>query len=203
MTTGERDFHDPASDPRASDLQTSGPQAPDARPQADPVPYDPTGLDLARQMASSAGRAVPPSARPAAKPRRRTPRRSGGGSTGTGTGGDPTPLGEALEDVISERGWSTQVNVHLLLGRWPELVGPVVAEHSVPEAFRDGVVVVRTSSTNWAAQLRLMAPQMLAKMNQALGDQTIRRVQIVGPQAPSWKHGPRSVRGPGPRDTYG
>ena len=30
------------------------------------------------------------------------------------------------------------------------------------------------------------------------------RITILGPAAPSWKHGPRSVRdGRGPRDTYG
>ena len=169
----------------------------DAREYA--VPFDPLGLDLARQIAAAAGRSVPAGPPRTPKPRRKAgPRRKASGK------GEPMALGEALEDVIEQRGWGTEVNVHLLLGRWPELVGEVVAEHSVPEAFREGVVVVRTSSTNWAAQLRLMAPQLLAKMNASLGEQAVRRVQIIGPQAPSWKHGTRSVRGGrGPRDTYG
>ncbi len=162
----------------------------------DEVPFEPTGLDLARQIAQAAGRAVPMPQPRKKKPRQRGRREDAGR-------GDPMPLGDALERVITDRGWSADVNVHLLMGRWAELVGPTVAEHSTPEAYTDKVLVVRTSSTAWASQLRLMDPQLLAKMNATLGDGTIKRVQVIGPQAPSWKHGPRSVKGRGPRDTYG
>ena len=163
------------------------------------VPFDPTGLDLARRIAAAAGRATP--AQPVRKP---TPRKKPGQGRASGKErGDPVGLGEALETVIERRGWGTQVNVHLLLGRWPELVGDAVAEHSTPETYKDRVVVVRTSSTNWAAQLRLMAPQIVAKMNATLGDGTVKAVRILGPEAPSWRHGPRTVKGRGPRDTYG
>lgn len=167
--------------------------------QTEAVPFDPTGLDLARQVAAAAGRfapAPPPRKKPRKKP---GPRRGASGKER----GEPLSLGEALEGVIEERGWGTEVNVHLLLGRWAELVGDAVAQHSTPEAYRDRVVVVRTTSTNWAAQLRLMAPQIVAKMNASLGQGTVKRVQILGPEAPSWRHGPRTVKGRGPRDTYG
>ncbi|MGB4918016.1 MAG: DUF721 domain-containing protein, partial [Propionicimonas sp.] len=36
-----------------------------------------------------------------------------------------------------------------------------------------------------------------------LGQGTVERVVVVGPSAPSWKKGKRSVPGRGPRDTYG
>ncbi|MFV0405975.1 MAG: DUF721 domain-containing protein [Propioniciclava sp.] len=158
---------------------------------------DPTGLDLARRIAAAAGRSVPDASR-------RTPRkRQRGGSGSRRRAGDPVSVGDALEGVISDRGWGTEINVHLLLGRWVELVGAAVAEHSTPESYRDGVLKVRTSSTAWASQLRLMAPQLVARMNSSLGEGTIRLVTVLGPEAPSWKRGPRTVRGRGPRDTYG
>lgn len=167
---------------------------------AEDIPFDPTGLDLAKQVTAAVSHTTP---LPPVKPRkvrkkgesRRTASRSGDR--------DPMALGDALEGLIQDRGWSTEVNVHLLLGRWPELVGPAVAEHSKPEAYRERVVVVRTTSTTWAAQLRLMAPQLVAKLNGSLGDGTIKAIRILGPEAPSWSHGPRSVKGRGPRDTYG
>jgi predicted nucleic acid-binding Zn ribbon protein len=31
----------------------------------------------------------------------------------------------------------------------------------------------------------------------------VTRLRVQGPAAPSWVHGPRHVRGRGPRDTYG
>lgn len=177
------------------------PGPPESEPSeaADGLPFEPTGLDLARQIAAAAGRSIP------AKPRREQDRKKSGRRPAERKDGkaEPMALGEALENVIEQRGWGTAVSVHLLMGRWSELVGQVVAEHSTPEAYRDGVLVVRTSSTNWASQLRLMAPQLVARMNASLGEGSVRRVQVVGPQAPSWRHGPRTVKGRGPRDTYG
>ncbi|HOA89556.1 MAG TPA: DciA family protein [Propioniciclava tarda] len=117
---------------------------------------------------------------------------------------DPTALGDALGELIAEQGWTTEVSVHALLGRWPSIVGEAVAQHSTPESFVAGIVTIRTDSTAWASQLRLMTPQLLAKLNAAVGEGTIKRLTIKGPDAPSWKHGIRSVRdGRGPRDTYG
>lgn len=166
---------------------------------SDPDDFDPTGLDLARQVTAAVSHTTP---LPPVKPRR-TPRRAGQRRTASDNR-DPMALGEALQGLIAERGWATEVNVHLLLGRWSELVGEAVAAHSTPEAYRDRVVVVRTTSTNWAAQLRLMASQVVAKLNAALGEGTVKAIRVLGPEAPSWKHGLRSVRdGRGPRDTYG
>ena len=177
--------------------ETPGPSDPvDPVDPDESVPFEPTGLDLARQIAAAAGRSVPAPV-PRKKAKRRTPRGAGRGKA------EPMPLGEALEGVIQDRGWTTEVNVHLLLGRWAELVGPAVAEHSAPEAYRDRVLVVRTTSTAWASQLRLMAPRLVARMNDSLGQGTVTQVRILGPEAPSWRHGPRTVKGRGPRDTYG
>lgn len=166
----------------------------------EPVAFEPTGLDLARQVAAAVSHTTP---LPPVKPRK-VRKKDRAGRTASGSGDrDPMALGDALEGLIQERGWATEVNVHLLLGRWPDLVGQAVAEHSVPESYRDKVVVVRCSSTTWAAQLGLMAPQLVAKLNASLGDGTIKAIRVLGPQAPSWNHGKRSVKGRGPRDTYG
>jgi predicted nucleic acid-binding Zn ribbon protein len=105
---------------------------------------------------------------------------------------------------VESRGWGTEVSVHVLLGRWPALVGPELAAHSRPERYADTVLTVRTDSTAWASQVRLLAPHLVAKLNQQLGDGTVTRVKVLGPDAPSWKKGRLSVRdGRGPRDTYG
>ena len=117
---------------------------------------------------------------------------------------DPKLLSAAVEDLVRAKGWTTDINVHTLLARWALLVGPVNAAHSHPEAYADSVLTVRTDSTAWATQLRLMAPQLVALLNDNLGQGTITRVTVLGPDAPSWKKGRRSVRdGRGPRDTYG
>ena len=72
-----------------------------------------------------------------------------------------------------------------------------------PETFADGRLVVRTDSTAWATQLRLMQSQLLAKINAAVGQGVVTSLNITGPSAPSWRKGPLHVPGRGPRDTYG
>ena len=161
--------------------------------------HDPTGLGLARAIAGSV----------AGSRYRRKRRRSDGPidpqSAGAHPDGrDPQLLGAAMDRMVESQGWSKEINVRMLLGKWPSLVGPVNAAHSTPIGYAETVLTVRTDSTAWATSLRTMAPQLVAKLNQALGDGTVTRVDIRGPEAPSWKKGRRSVRdGRGPRDTYG
>jgi len=89
-------------------------------------------------------------------------------------------------------------------GRWPQIVGTDVAAHCTPETFTDGKLLVRTDSTAWATQLTLLAPTVVRRLNEELGDGTVTVIDVLGPHGPSWKRGPRSVRdGRGPRDTYG
>ena len=167
-------------------------------PATQETAHDPTGLALARSIAKSTGR--PRRRRRNAERRTVDPQTSGAHPDDR----DPKPLGAALDRLVESRGWGTEVSVHVLLGRWPALVGPELAAHSGPEGYADTVLTVRTDSTAWASQVRLLAPNLVAKLNQQLGDGTVSRVKVLGPDAPSWKKGRLSVRdGRGPRDTYG
>ncbi|GAA3622214.1 DNA replication protein DciA [Microlunatus ginsengisoli] len=164
----------------------------------DDAPHDPGGLGLARSIAKSTGR--PRRRRRTGPPPVSEPQASGAHPDDR----DPKTLGSALDRLVESKGWSTEVSVHALLGRWPALVGPELAAHSRPERYTDTVLTVRTDSTAWASQLRLLAPQLVATLNRQLGDGTVTRVSVLGPDAPSWKKGRLSVRdGRGPRDTYG
>ena len=170
------------------------------------APHEADGLDLARQIARSLA-AAPGVRKP---PSRRTPdpssrRRKGGRVSGARPDDrDPQLLDSTVERLVSDRGWGVDLKVHAVFGRWADLVGEEIAAHSTPEAFADGRLVVRTDSTAWATQLRLLAPQVLRRLNEDLGDGTVTFVEVAGPRAPSWKHGRLSARdGRGPRDTYG
>jgi predicted nucleic acid-binding Zn ribbon protein len=166
---------------------------------SDQAEHDPTGLELAQTVARSLG-AQARRRRRAKRPRPVAPQVSGARADDR----DPKPLSDAVERLVESKGWTTEINVHTLLARWGLLVGAANAAHSSPEGYADTVLTVRADSTAWATQLRYMAPQLVAMLNEQLGDGTITRIKVLGPDAPSWKRGPRSVRdGRGPRDTYG
>ncbi len=109
-----------------------------------------------------------------------------------------------LSRLVDDHGWDLDLRVQGVFGRWSELVGAEVGQHCTPESLTDGRLVVRTDSTAWATQLKLLAPTVVRRLNEELGHGTVTVIDIVGPHLPSWKKGPRSVRdGRGPRDTYG
>lgn len=174
-------------------------------------PHHSDGLDLARSlMRGTAGSSTTPA-------RRRTPRKDGG--TGTRSqrrsgesqfsgahpdGRDPQTLGPEVQRLIDQRGWALDLQVRGVFGRWTEIVGAEIGAHSTPETLVDGVLVVRTDSTAWATQLKLFAATVVKRLNEELGDGVVTVVEVLGPRAPSWKHGRRGISDArGPRDTYG
>lgn len=194
---------DEAPEPRDDEVGT--PDAPGSPPEQPEHPeHEETGLDLARSIA----RSLAGSKRPA----RRTPGRAGSrrryrdpkASGAHPDERDPQTLDSTIGRLISEQGWGTDVRVHGVFSRWDHLVGREVAQHCHPESFADGKLVVRTDSTAWATQMRLLAPTVVRRLNEELGDGTVTVIDVQGPRGPSWRKGPRSVRdGRGPRDTYG
>ena len=114
-------------------------------------------------------------------------RRGGGLRSGARADGrDPMPLGAAINRLITERGWETPAAVGGVMGRWPQIVGEDLAKHCVPERYDEDerVLTVRCDSTAWATQLRLLAPQLVARLNEDLGHGTVRLIKVLGPGGP-------------------
>ena len=160
---------------------------------------------LARAREAARARGLRPGSRPI---RRRNPGSPSGsaltGSRGTGRDGrDPSLLGDQLDRLLLDRGWSIDVAVGSVMGRWPAIVGTDVAAHCTPVTFSDGVLVVRAESTAWATQLRLMSSTILGRLETEVGKDAVTELRVQGPSAPSWSRGVRKSTGPGPRDTYG
>lgn len=117
--------------------------------------------------------------------------------------GDPEPVATGIANLLTERGWRGRATIATLFGCWADLVGAQVAEHCQPRSYEEGRLALSADSTAWATHLRALAPQLLRRLDEELGAGVVREVRITGPTSPSWRHGPRHVRGRGPRDTYG
>lgn len=115
----------------------------------------------------------------------------------------PKTLGNGIDDLIKGFGWQGKVAEGDLFANWKLIVGDRVAEFSYPEDFAKGALTIRCKSTAWATQLRLMSEEIKAKIAERLPDLEVAEIKVIGPQAPSFKRGLRSVPGRGPRDTFG
>ncbi|MFD4856003.1 DUF721 domain-containing protein [Streptomyces atratus] len=168
---------------------------------------EPSGVDLARVALRAAKEQA--RARGAAAQQKKQARRGGGLRSGARADGrDPLPLGAAINRLITERGWETPAAVGGVMGRWPQIVGEDLANHCVPLRYDEDpderVLTVQCDSTAWATQLRLLAPQLVARLNADLGHGTVRLIKVLGPGGPQRRFGPlRAPGSTGPGDTYG
>lgn len=118
--------------------------------------------------------------------------------------GDPQLLSQVLSELIENRDWKSGIAEGNLFSLWPTVVGPEVAAHATPISLIDGELTLQTSSTAWAVQLRIIAPDLLDGIQKQAPGVLVDSIAIIGPHAPSWKRGLRTIRGAkGPRDTYG
>ena len=175
---------------------------------------EPSSGDLSSQLlaqlrANSGGSRGSGSGSTSRSGRGRRSRRGRSGQRGPGYSGpapddrDPQPISAAVDELVGDRGWKQPLAIGGVEGRWAEIVGTDIAEHCAPELFEAGRLTVRADSTAWATQLRLLAPTVLARLNDDLGGGTVTHLQVLAPKGPSWKKGRLRVKGRGPRDTYG
>ncbi|MFH8219405.1 DUF721 domain-containing protein [Streptomyces sp. NPDC018057] len=174
-------------------------------PKASGRAPEPSGVDLARVALRAAKEAA--RARGDATRQKKQARRGGGLRSGARADGrDPMALGAAINRLITERGWETPAAVGGVMGRWPQIVGADVAKHCVPERYDEDerVLAVRCDSTAWATNLRLLAPNLVARLNEDLGHGAVRLIKVHGPGAGPRRYGPlRAPGSKGPGDTYG
>lgn len=135
--------------------------------------------------------------------KRRAEKAKQGGSQPFDKGRDPIKAIDGIDNMLKEFQWESQVSEAALFNNWGELIGEHNAANSFPEVLSHGTLTIRCKSTAWATQLRLMENQILEKLKESYPGLQITALKLLGPDAPSWKKGPRSVPGRGPRDTYG
>jgi predicted nucleic acid-binding Zn ribbon protein len=118
-------------------------------------------------------------------------------------GRDPVALGVVIKSMVVDQGWQAPLAYGRLMGQWSTVVGPDIAARCHPVSLTEGVLRIAADTTAWATQLRLIAPQLLARINAEVPAGMVKRLTIHGPAGPTWKRGPWSVNGRGVRDTYG
>ena len=166
---------------------------------ATPDTHDERGLELARSIARGLAGRTGRRRRTLKNTRRVDPIASSAHPDDR----DPQTLESTLGRLVGDQGWETELRVHGVFTRWASVVGGEVAAHVTPESYAEGRLVVRTDSTAWATQMKLLAGNLVHRLNQDLGDGTVEVIDVLGPHTPRWTTGRFRVKGRGPRDTFG
>ena len=117
---------------------------------------------------------------------------------------DPQLISSVLTNLIQERDWHLGIAEGTLFTTWKEIVGEDIASHTTPLSLLEGALLIQCSSTAWATQLTAVGQSLLHTIQASAPGALVLSLSFIGPQAPSWKRGIRTVsNGRGPRDTYG
>lgn len=169
----------------------------------DEAPERPDPLEAAHEALARARRAARERGlRPGSPAARRRPPQEASPSRGRGDR-DPHLVGEEVAKLVSSRGWDPELQVGAVVGRWAQIVGEQVAANVEVVAFEGTVLTVRARSSAWATQVRMLLSTVLARIEAEVGEGVVTQIVVQGPAGPSWRKGPLSAGGRGPRDTYG
>ncbi len=87
----------------------------------------------------------------------------------------PRPLSHALEGLTSTLApASTLARVQEC---WEVVVGGAIAAAARPVGERDGVLSVRCVAAVWSQELDLMAPELIDRLNGALGHELLHKLR--------------------------
>jgi predicted nucleic acid-binding Zn ribbon protein len=89
----------------------------------------------------------------------------------------PRRVGESLDRLARSLGAPSAAALDVVFRRWPELAGPASA-HSRPLWLADGALVVAVDAPAHATDLRYRAAQVLAAVEEALGERVADRLEV-------------------------
>jgi hypothetical protein len=91
--------------------------------------------------------------------------------------GAPRPLAVAVAALADDLAPTTPI------GRvqrvWAETVGAAIAREAEPVSERGGVITVACRSAVWAQELDLLAPDVIERLNGALGEPAVSQLRCL------------------------
>lgn len=78
-------------------------------------------------------------------------------------------MAQSLQAISERLGMAGPDVLHVIFGRWEEVVGAAVAAHVRPLRVQDTTLVVVVDHPAWATQMRHLAPQVLGRLREVCG----------------------------------
>jgi len=98
-------------------------------------------------------------------------------------------LGKLIQGIMGRHDLERSMRQRAALSVWPEVVGADIARNAWPLEVRGGVMRVGASNHAWAQTLHLMRTQILEALNERVGEDILRDLQVrVGGHRPHARH---------------
>jgi predicted nucleic acid-binding Zn ribbon protein len=105
--------------------------------------------------------------------RRRAPLRPREGESREGE-----ELGSILDGMLGQRPWRSGMALGELARRWSDVVGDRLARECEPVGLENGALLVRASSSAWAAQIGFLAEEVRSRAEGVIGEGSVASVRV-------------------------
>jgi hypothetical protein len=105
-------------------------------------------------------------------------------------------ISNIVTSVLEAKGWRSKVLEQMAVELWPEVVGEVLARHTLAVRFRSGTLYVRSRSPMWSQELHFHQDRVVARLNGRLKAPLVQRIRAtvtpprgikVGALKPNWE----------------
>lgn len=87
-------------------------------------------------------------------------------------------IGEILFSLLKHRGLAVEIKENAVFKSWAQAVGPQIAHQTKPDSLKNGILFVKTTSSAWAQQLHFLKGDILRKLNDLVGKETIKEIRF-------------------------
>ena len=97
-------------------------------------------------------------------------------------------LSVTLGRLLRSRGLESSLSEYRIVGQWEKAVGAGIARHAQPQSVQGKKLTLIVDSPAWMQQLSLLKPEIIEKMNRALGREAVNGITLkLGEVVPATK----------------
>jgi hypothetical protein len=90
----------------------------------------------------------------------------------------PRPLSEGVDRILHDLGAPSRGTIEVLLERWPEVVGPVLAERTRPVRVRDGHLSVEADDPAVASRVKWSTRSLIDAIDRLVAKDAVSAIDV-------------------------
>jgi len=88
------------------------------------------------------------------------------------------PISGVVGKVIRSLGMSRNYDGWIVVSRWPEIVGPVIAEQAHARRYADGVLIVSVPDDSWRQELAMQTEEIMRKIQALPFGRSVKKIRL-------------------------
>jgi len=93
-------------------------------------------------------------------------------------------IGDVIPELLRKSRPQKDASLVRVWDIWEQALGASIAANTRPAAFKGSLLIVNATSSSWLQQLRFLKPEIIRKVNLALGGTPVEDIKFkIGPVA--------------------